>query len=39
MDIVATILQKLERDDLLVMIHARKDELQKMVEEDPRKPG
>ncbi len=35
MDIVATILQKLEKDDLLVMIHARKDELQKMVEEDP----
>ncbi len=35
MDIVSTILQKLERDDLLVMIYARKDELQKMVEEDP----
>lgn len=35
MDIVATILQKLERDDLLVMIYARKEELQKMVEEDP----
>jgi len=35
MDIVSTILQKLEKDDLLVMIHARKDVLQKMVEEDP----
>ncbi len=35
MDIVASILQKLEKDDLLVMIYARKDELQKMVEEAP----
>lgn len=35
MDIAHDILQKLDKDDLLVMIYARKDALNKMVDEDP----
>lgn len=35
MDIAPDILQKLDNDDLLVMIFARKDELQKMIDEKP----
>ncbi|KXK31934.1 MAG: hypothetical protein UZ01_00723 [Candidatus Brocadia sinica] len=35
MDIAPDILQKLDKDDLLVMIYARKDALNKMIEEDP----
>lgn len=35
MDIAPDILQKLNKDDLLVMIYAQKDGLNKMVEEDP----
>lgn len=35
MDIAPDILQKLNNDDLLVMIYARKDVLDKMIEEDP----
>lgn len=35
MDIAPDILQKLDSDDLLVMIFARKNELQKMIEERP----
>ncbi|MEP9412015.1 MAG: transcription elongation factor GreA [Candidatus Brocadia sp.] len=35
MDIAPDILQKLDKDDLLAMIYARKDVLDKMVEEDP----
>jgi len=35
MDIAPDILQKLDKDDLLVMIYARKDELDKLVETDP----
>ncbi|MBW7898114.1 Transcription elongation factor GreA [Candidatus Brocadiaceae bacterium B188] len=34
-DIAPNILQKLDNDDLLVMIFARKDALQKMIEEQP----
>lgn len=35
MDIAPDILQKLRNDDLLAMIYARKDVLDKMIEEDP----
>ena len=35
MDIAPDILQKLDKDDLLVMIYARKDALNKMVDDDP----
>ncbi len=35
MDIAPDILQKLDRDDLLAMIYAQKDVLNKMVEDDP----
>lgn len=35
MDIAPDILQKLDKDDLLVMIYAQKDVLDKMVDEDP----
>ncbi|OHB48214.1 MAG: hypothetical protein A2099_00615 [Planctomycetes bacterium GWF2_39_10] len=35
MDIAPDILQKLDKDDLLAMIYAKKDVLSKMIEEDP----
>jgi transcription elongation factor GreA len=35
MDFVHDILQKLDKNDLLVMIYARKDALNKMVDDDP----
>lgn len=35
MDIAPVILQRLDKDDLLVMIYAQKDVLNKMVENDP----
>jgi transcription elongation factor GreA len=35
MDIAPDILQKLDKDDLLAMIYAQKDVLNKMIEEDP----
>lgn len=35
MDIAPAILQKLDKDDLLVMIYAQKDVLNKMIEENP----
>ena len=35
MDIAPEILQKLEKDDLLAMIYAQKEVLNKMIKEDP----